>query len=755
VRRTSVRAGAALVICLIAGTGARADAGTETARPDRVLIISVPGLTWEDVSRNDVPNLRRLLDDSALADLATRTISRLTKPPDGYATLGAGTRAIGAGTVIDGAAFQIDETVEGDRAGQVFARRTGDQVRGGLVHLGLPEILEANDAELYDADIGALGDALEEEQYSRAVIANADGLDLGSGAPAYYRRAAVAGLMGSDGTVPEGSTSSELLDEDPDAPFGLRYDNRAVTAAFRRVWGPRSVVLVEASDLVRQDFYRPFAEAAARPPLFRQALEHTDDLVGRLLADVDLDRDLVIVVGPSHPLGGPRLTVLAVHEPGGEPGLLRSASTQRSGFVPLVDVAPTILDRLDIDEPGSMEGRPVESGARGGSAAERVDTLVDWDEQTRFRDRQVGPVATVFVLAQTLLAVGTLVWVLWLRRGWLARLLAVAALATLGYFPAVYLARLVPFHDIGQIVFLGALVAVSVLLGVLYDTFGRGRELEALVVALGAIVAVLLVDVLLGAPLQFNSALGYSPKVAGRFTGLGNLGFAALATSTLLLAALLAHRIAGKRGPQVAVGLLAIVFVVSGTPFWGSDVGATLSLLPAFGVTGTLLVGARLRVSTIVKCAVAALGALALFAALDLTRAPENRTHLGRLVERIGDEGWSSVGDVLLRRGGQSFSLGGSVWVWTFVIAGGLAAVVLWQAPGAVRELYERVPELRAATIGFAVVAVLGFAVNDSGIAVPGVMVGVFTSTMIGLLVRPPERAALQSPDRELVGAPR
>jgi hypothetical protein len=40
--------------------------------------------------------------------------------------------------------------------------------------------------------------------------------------------------------------------------------------------------------------------------------------------------------------------------------------------------------------------------------------------------------------------------------------------------------------------------------------------------------------------------------------------------------------------------------------------------------------------------------------------------------------------------------------------------------------------------IGFAVLIVLGYAVNDSGVAIPGVMLVVFVATMVGLLMRAP-----------------
>jgi hypothetical protein len=49
--------------------------------------------------------------------------------------------------------------------------------------------------------------------------------------------------------------------------------------------------------------------------------------------------------------------------------------------------------------------------------------------------------------------------------------------------------------------------------------------------------------------------------------------------------------------------------------------------------------------------------------------------------------------------------------------------------------IVEWVPELRASYIGFAILATLGFAANDSGIAVPGMMLSVLNPTIVALLV--------------------
>ena len=101
--------------------------------------------------------------------------------------------------------------------------------------------------------------------------------------------------------VPEGRAGRELLRDDVDAPFGLRYDNDAVAAAFRDVWRPESVVLVEGSDLVRADAFGLLATPEQAAAALRTAVKRTDALVGQLLADVDLARDAVVLVSPTRP----------------------------------------------------------------------------------------------------------------------------------------------------------------------------------------------------------------------------------------------------------------------------------------------------------------------------------------------------------------------------------------------------------------------------------------------------------------------
>ncbi|MBL8779127.1 MAG: hypothetical protein JNK12_24600 [Acidimicrobiales bacterium] len=728
----------ALLVALTALLGATSGAAGAVPRADersvdRVLIVSVPTLSWEELDTEDAPNLNALLDESAIADLSTRAVVRRTTPGDGYATLDAGARARGA-RGADGLAFDVGEVFSGYPAEEVFGRRTGQVVSEGVVNLGLPQIVAENERLPYDALIGALGQTLSDEGVHRAVIGNADGseqeLDVEFG------RAVGGGLMDTDGLVPGGSVGMGLLQEDPGAPFGRRLDLDAVDTVFREEWREDAVVLVEASDLVRADAYRSRVTKGQRARMRADAIEWTDDLVARLLTHVDPEHDAVMVVGPYHASTGVHLTVAGLRAPEIEPGLLKSAVTRRVGFVTLADTAPTVLDLLGIEAPDQMEGRPWERAATGGTAEERREWLIAANDGALFRDDLVGPVSTLFVVAQLALWVLAVI-ALRRHRPRLRRVIEVASLSVLALLPATYLAGLLPFERLGSIPYWLFLVTGSVLIGLVCDQLRRlGSVVDPLIGVLSLIVGLLVIDLFIGAPLQLNTTFGYTPTIAGRFAGLGNLAFAQLAAASLILAGLVAWRVGGRRGAWLGVAILAVAVVADGSPFWGSDVGGVLSFVPGAGITAVALLGWKIRWRTIAVWVVGGVLAMVAMGFLDLARPEEQRTHLGRLFERIGDEGFGAFVTVIFRKLDANLSvLTSSEWILMVPVVFAFVLYLIWRAPGRLHRIQELIPQERASLYGFTVVAVLGFALNDSGIAIPGVMLGVLNASLVYLLL--------------------
>jgi hypothetical protein len=741
-----------VVTAVVASTATPARAAEPPAASvSRVLILSMPAVSYRDLDLTQLPNLGRLLSDSALADLSVRGVRRRPSLGDGYVTIGAGTRSVGR-AADDGQCLSGDEPYEDGTAAEAMARRTGIAAEGipdgGIVCLAQPSIAARNDDLLFDARIGAFAEALETAGVDRAVIGNAD-QSPPSGATGYARQVGLS-LADPHGVVTGGAVGQELMTPDPEAPFGLSIATDAYLAAFDRSWTDRSVVVVEASDLVRYDAYRPFVSRFARAALQQHVLQKWDALVGALLERVDPAHDAVMVVGPAHMGGTARLTMATLRAPGVEPGLLRSAYTRRSGVVSIVDVAPTVLHLLGIERPSEMEGRTFEVGRTGGDFEDRLAWLIDTDEAARFRDRMIAPVTTFFAVAEIVLIVVAVLCFARYRPG--LRAVELGALALLGFPPAVYLARLLPFHDWGWLAYWAFLIGASCALAAVSFLLTNRWGLNTLIVMLTIVVGVVAVDIVTGARLQFNSTLGYSPTVAGRYAGIGNLGYAQLSAGALLLAGLVAARVAGRRGVLLAIALLAVVFVVDGAPFFGADVGGVLSIVPAYALTATLLLGWRVRWRSLLLYGAAAAVLIGLFAAYDAGRPEDSQTHLGRLVHTTTDDGWSAFATVIERKISANLAvLFRSSWTAMLPIVLIGVLYLVYFAPGRLRPLLDRMPPLRAAFLGLIVLGVLGFAFNDSGIAVPAMMIGVVSPVVIVLTARGERVLPQSAPDAEQV----
>lgn len=705
----------------------------EREAPGRVVIVSLPTLRWADVAEHRPPTILDVVERSAVASLSIRTIGPRTDAGEAYTTIGAGNRAT-VSVDVSGLAYEPTFPLELGTAGEVYERRTATPVDGAaVVHLGIAWVREAADSMRYGAEPGALGDALADQGLSTAVVANADVQGVA------HRDAALA-VMDGDGRVSGGTVSADLLSPDRAAAFGTQLDPEATAREARRALEDHDVVLVEASDLARVEDYWLWMTQDAALEARRRAIAAADQLVADVVASLDLDRDMLMLVGPTAPGSTPQLTVFTVAGPGIEPGWARSGRTRRAGFVTLPDVAPTVLDHFGIEKPDAMTGTPVLSSGGGPPDRTALGRLVDTNEVAVFRDRAAGTVSLVYIVGQVAFYVLAVVA---LARGATAgwrRVVVAGACVLLAIPPLAFLSGLVRYDELGVAGYIATLLTAAVVLAALAWWSLRRHPLGPPLGLIGLTLAVLVVDVITGGRLQINTVLGYSPIVAGRFAGLGNQAFAlvgisAVTVSTALWAALrptgttgrvdATTRARARRGWLwwATAASLAAVAVTIGYPSWGADVGGVLASIPAFGVVLLLLAGTRLDWRRVAGLAAAPLLALAVFAAVDLSRPETQRTHLGRFVQRLGD---GSALSIISRKLDANIDiLTSTVWAW-LVPAGVLFLVVLVRHQRArLAALRRRVPGVTAFWAGGLTIALVGMAVNDSGIVVPATMAGI------------------------------
>ncbi len=487
---------------------------------------------------------------------------------------------------------------------------------------------------------------------------------------------------------------------DPDAALALADRNGNGVAAFDG-WHDREVVVYAPARL--------------------------EDLESSLIDGADA----VLVVSPGQEPGAITTTVAALRAPGLQPGLLRSPYTGRDGVVATVDIAPTILDQFGIERPAHMEGRAMELGRPLASFDRRLHWVIETNQRAQFRDRAITWAAGIFLACAFVLAGLATVW--WRTRRVPTPPLQIGALALLYFLPLTYVASFLPFARWGlglYFVFVGGTSAATA-----FVTYActRGRPIAPIIASLSAVAGLIVVDVVSGSHLQFNGTFGYSPTIGGRFAGLGNQGYAMLAAATVLLAGLVAYELGTRAGWWVAAALFGVTIVVDGAPAFGADIGGVLSMVPAFAITAVLLSGRRVRARVLAWSAAGAVALLGLFAAFDLSRAPDRRTHLGRLLSGNG----SDFVTVIHRKIAANLDVVTSTPVtWILPVVYVAVAYVVYRSPGPLRIVRDKIPQMNAALAGLGVVALLGTALNDSGIAITGIMFGVLTPVLVLLSIR-------------------
>lgn len=707
-----------------AGATTHVDAATPVAR--KVLLIAAPRLTWQEVQRLRPPNLMRLFGRGSLAMTSVWANGESTTPGEAYLTIGAGNRMASTHD-HDGEVLGVDETIGGETAATRYRRSTGRFPSQPIVALDLGPIQRLNRGQTYGAIAGTLGESLAAHRRPMAVIGNADHRPD----EPEHRQVGLA-AMDHRGEIRLGEVGPDLLVADTGAPFGWRLDENAVVAAFSRTWHRSDTVLVELSDLERADEARPEGVVEGSDSGFDDALARSDRLVARLLRQVDFSKDLVMVVAPTAPGRDPALTVFAAVGVGMSPGWARSASTRRNGYIELTDLAATVLRAHRVAVPDSANDTPVVSGGRdSASLDDRIETMVNDSRRAQVRDRAFEPIAVLFVV----LLVIDLVLAIVCRTGraGLAPLVRGIALVVMWSLPVSFLTGVLPTQHFDTAAMLAVVYLPALILAAVTSRLRRIHHTLAPFAAMATLWAVLAIDVCTGAHLQIDTPYGYSPLTAGRFAGYGNQAFSMLALSSLMVASSFLERVRAptpasdptRPAPHSAIVTVGVFFALTllldGYPSLGSDVGGVLAFLPAAAVALLMFRRIRVRAGLLALIALISVGAISVFAAIDLTRPPESRTHLGRFVSTLfqGD-----AGEVLTRKLHTNLEVFSNRWTWFIPVAMVYFAYRTWRPNTTFVRLRVAHPEFVAFQVAVVILAVLAMLLNDSGISMPAMMSG-------------------------------
>jgi hypothetical protein len=735
--RVAWRLALAAFLALLSAAVTPAAHATEPAH--EVMLVGIAGLAWQDVTAADTPTLHSLVAPNAVASLTVRTVRPRTCAVDGWLTVGAGRRATDL------------QDLDADEMPDRYCREIPEPIAlagGGAAVPGWDLLVAAQAEQTYDTRLGLLGDRIAETGFCATAVGSGSALALAR----------------SDGVVARYVPDVTAVDED------LLAACPVTVVDLGSIPPPGEVGDEEAEEAAAQDRR---AAASAVDASLAQLLQAVPDDMAVLVAGIADSapgeppaEDEPSAIAPS----ALRVSLAAGAQPDGSefgPNWLTSPSTRWTGLVQLTDVASTLAAFAGLEDPSAgTVGRPWRNdGPHPGSADVTIDQLVGADRATQVFRTQSGPFFQILGVAEVLFFSAA---VLWLRghpsgRQRLIRLVQYAALGAASFPVASFLANLSRwwrFDRAGTMLWttiLAITVAVTVL--ALRGPWRRRVYGPPGVVA-GLTAVVLAVDVSTGSHLQHASLLGLSPLVAGRFYGFGNIPYAIFVASALVasaaLAQLLLDRGHSRRVAAFAAALVGVAaVVVDGAPQAGADVGGILATVPGFAVLILSVAGVRVTVWRMLFAGAVAVGLVAVIAWLDWLRPVADRTHFGEFFADVLDgDAWP----VVWRKAQASIGTlqRSPYYGWLVPVAYG---VIIWlvRSPGVsgVQAAVARWPVLRPLIWAGLVTGAAGFAVNDSGIIVPGLLLTVGIPLVVSAIAdaqlresRPGQPLAAAAPER-------
>lgn len=482
----------------------------ENPAGNRVILITLDKVTYQDLLDYSGPVLASLLEKGGVALLNVNTAASGSE--SGYLSIGSGAR-LGANWA-GRRAFNRMEPHQGEIAGALYRRHMGTSLvpPGAVLHLYSGVLHRLNEQRPYPLLVGALGEAIGRAGLGAAVLGNADG-----DAP---NRQIAAIAMDSAGVVAYGDVGPALLREDEYFPFGKRCDAGAYLKALESFWEKAAFIAVDWGDTSRIEEYMAHLPYERRGALLRASLQELDQFLLGLQSAFRAGARLILLA-PSLPgaafSAGQKLAPLLYYNPvspGG--GLVVSDTTRLPGLVANIDLAPTILNILDVERPVFLFGAPLRVLPMAG----HLEKLAALSARIMHIYNQRPAVIKGYLTAQMVLLLGGMgglffrikqVKVLW------------PGLFTLLLFPlAALIAPAFPLypapHLFGNVLLL---VVLTVLLT--YFAVSLFPQPLAFFSFTGlSLFGLLAIDLLRGAPWISVSFLGYDPVGGARFYGIGN-----------------------------------------------------------------------------------------------------------------------------------------------------------------------------------------------------------------------------------------
>lgn len=620
-----------------------------------------------------------------------------------YATIGSGRRA----NVITDKYFDFKGASE--ESIKQFKSMTGEEAKA-INNISINKMNTYNEENgQYGASLGSIGQTLSENNLKVAVIGNAD---TGTEASDLNRNICLM-AMDNLGRIELGNVD-DINVADSSMPFGIRTDYKKLLEETKMYYEQSDVIFVELGDTTRLDLFNEYLNEETKSQMRHSIYTNINTYLEQVFDLVD-ENDNVYVISafPSKVDYSNKRRLSPVIKFDGEgKGLLHSATTRRSGIIGNVDIGVDILNTYGLENEQTVG---------------KTFTYIDKEDNIEFIKDEYQKIVTIATvrtnIVNTFVTVVATSWVITMVLLLISKRIPkdvqrkaftiLKELVKLGMImPLAFLVA--PIFNFTTPVGITSGIVISILGIYLIATLVfKKHDAKQMLFYAALTLLIIVIDCLIGTPLQKNSIMSYDAIVGARYYGMGNefqgivIGCSLFSFTTLLTY---------NKLPKWAVVVLSgIVLISTASPTMGANVGASISEFVAFFTLILLIYNIRIDFKKILLIGIGVVAVVGAFAMIDIISGSES--HLSLFIGQIFENGPSAIIETFSRKISMNMKLAKtSIWVNILLVGTGVIGVLLLKPNKQVNKLAVKHPMLYKGFVANVVGCAITLLVNDSGI---------------------------------------
>lgn len=686
----------------------------------QVIMIIVNQVNYDDLL--EMNSIAKIIDNSGVGLMNTRTAGTAITPK-AYATIGAGVRA--ESNWLNSQAFPATEENK-----LIYKTRTGKTPPDdGIINLDINKLIAYNTAGEYKAIVGQLGSLIKEKDLNTSVYGNMNTKIDDNKNPH------VLIAMDSWGRVDHGDISSNILIEDISFPGGIKTNYQKIYNYLQNDFS--ALTIVETGDISRLEEEKENLSSIMYTKHKDAIIKEIDLFIENIIGLVNKKNKLLMIVTPfandEDIKNGFKLTPLILYGDNIEKGVLKSSTTRREGIVGNIDIAPTILKYLNIEQ-SNMIGKPIEIVPTDNnlSALLNINELIVSTSNNRL------PVLSFFAIFQIILLVIALIMVLFKSRISNRYYPIIKNLLLSGMVIPVVLLYLPVFKINSLTLTFIILIVFTIFISWISYFIGKKTVNPIIPIILISLMMTigLIGDILMGSPLIRSSLLGYDPIIGARYYGIGNEYMGVLVGSALVL--FLGLKEVFKMPKYIIMSLLTLLIIVIGYPKWGANVGGTITATMATIFISLRLYEIKIGWKQVIFGIISVIIVVSIMAVVD-TMFLKSQSHLAGAISSIKEGGITSLITIVTRKIAMNIRLF-SVTIWSKVLVATLMvfAILFYKPYGELKKVFNRYSYLSKGWAGIVVASITAFMVNDSGVVAAATCLIFLSFSLLYILIQEP-----------------